>query len=125
MKGSFLIYVGSVLIFGWGLAHLLPTRKVVQGFGDISADNKRTMTMEWINEGATLMFIGILIMLVTHIDRTNTISHAVYWSAFAMLNTMSLISLFTGFKNSFIPFKLCPFIFSGSSLLIILGSCWH
>ena len=77
--------------------------------------------MEWINEGATLIFIGVLVATVTFLDPNNMISQAVYWLAFIMLNILSLISLFTGFKVNFIPFKLCPVIFTGSSILILLG----
>ena len=77
--------------------------------------------MEWIVEGATLIFIGSLIALVTYLDPTHAISRAVYWLAFGMLNILSLISLFTGFKVDFIMYKFCPLIFTGSSLLILFG----
>ena len=122
MKTEILLYVGSALVFGWGLAHLFPTRKVVQGFGDISIDNKRIIKMEWIVEGVALIFIGALVAVVTLLDHGSKVSSAVYWMSFAVLNILSLVSLFTGFKNSFVAFKLCPFIFTGSSLLILIGS---
>ena len=77
--------------------------------------------MEWIVEGVSLIFIGILVGLVSYIDPNSLISQAVYWASFGILNLLSLISLFTGFKIPMIPFKLCPFIFTGASLLIILG----
>ncbi len=51
MNGSLLLYLASLLLIGWGIAHLLPTKNVVKGFGDISLDNQRVITMEWINEG--------------------------------------------------------------------------
>lgn len=122
MIGDILIYIGSFLIFGWGASHLFPTKNIVSGFGEISADNKRIITMEWIIEGVSLIFIGFLVALVTFIDGESKISTSVYWASFGVLNILSLVSLFTGFKNSFIVFKLCPFIFSSSSLLIIIGS---
>ncbi len=114
-------YLGAILVFVWGVSHLFPTRKVVQGFGEISADNRRIITMEWITEGVFLVFIGILVALVTLLDSTSPVSRAVYWLSFGFLNVLSLVSLFTGFRNSFLPFKLCPFIFTGSSLLIVIG----
>jgi hypothetical protein len=40
----------------------------------------------------------------------------------AMLVVMSVLSLFTGFKINFLPYKLCPFIFSISAILIGLGT---
>ena len=119
--GSVLLYVGSFLPTIWGVVHLIPTQKVVQGYGEISPDNRYIITMEWIIEGVTLIFIGILTALVTYIDRNNSVSHAIYWTVFIYLNILSLVSVFTGFRVSFLPFKLCPFIFTNSSLLILLG----
>lgn len=122
MLDQILLYLGAVLTALWGTAHLFPTKSVVQGFGDISLDNRRIITMEWIIEGASLIFIGVVVAVVTYLDRTSTVSRAVYWLSFAMLNVLSVISLFTGFKVSFLPFKLCPLIFTGSSVLILWGS---
>ena len=121
MVNYVLLYLGAALPFLWGLSHLFPTRGVVKGFGDISLDNKRIITMEWIIEGAALIFIGIAVAAVSYIDYTSTISRAIYWITFIMLNTLSSISLLTGFKINFLPFKLCPVIFTSSSLLILIG----
>jgi len=122
MTGSILLYIGSLLPLGWGIAHLFPTRAVVQAFGDISSDNRRIITMEWILEGVALIFVGLLVALVTFVDPTGTASRAVYWSAFGVLNIFSAVSLFTGFRNSFIAFRLCPLIFTGSSILVLAGA---
>ncbi len=121
MNGTLLTYIGSFLAFGWGIAHLFPTRNVVRSFGDVSPDNKRTIAMEWINEGVFLIFLGTLTAIVAFWDRQSPITQVVYWTVFGALNTLSLISLFTGFRNSFLPFKLCSFIFTGSSILIVIG----
>jgi hypothetical protein len=117
-----LLYLGAFFTFVWGVAHLFPTKSVVQGFGEISQDNKRIIAMEWIVEGVSLIFIGLLVAAVTLVDRGSTASRVVYWVCFAELNVLSLVSLFTGFRVVFLPFKLCPLIFTGSSVLIILGS---
>jgi len=121
MNGTLLTYIGSFLAFGWGIAHLFPTRNVVRSFGDVSPDNKRNIAMEWINEGVFLIFLGTLTAIVTFLDRQSPIAQVVYWTVFGALNSLSLISLFTGFRNSLLPFKLCPFIFTGSSILIVIG----
>lgn len=117
-----IIYIGAFFLAAWGVAHLFPTQSVVKGFGDISMDNKRIITMEWIIEGASLIFIGSIVALVTFVDYTSVVSTAIYWAAFVMLNALSVISLLTGFKISFMPFKLCPVIFTTSSILILAGS---
>jgi hypothetical protein len=121
MSGNLLLYLASLLTVIWGVSHLFPTRNVVKGFGDISLDNRRVITMEWINEGATLIFIGVLTAAVTLVDPTSLVARTVYWLAIVMLNALSIISLFTGFKVNFLPYRLCPIIFTGSSILIFLG----
>lgn len=117
-----LIYIGAALTALWGTAHLFPTKGVVAGFGDISQDNKRIITMEWIVEGVALIFIGVLAATVTYLDPASTAARAVHLLSSTVLLVLALISVFTGFKVNFIPFKLCPFIFSLSAILILIGT---
>ncbi|MGD9078215.1 MAG: hypothetical protein PVG96_02690 [Desulfobacterales bacterium] len=121
MLNQILLYSGSAVISFWGVAHLFPTRSVVSGFGEISVDNKRIITMEWIVEGIALIFIGSINAMVTAIDHSSSISLVVYLSSVVVLIVLALVSFFTGFKISFLPFKLCPVIFLTSAVLILLG----
>lgn len=121
MLNQIILYFAAFFPVVWGITHLFPTRSVVKGFGEISQDNRNIITMEWIIEGVTLIFIGLIMAVVTWIDISSTLSHTIYWICFIQLNVLSIISLFTGFRVNFLPFKLCPFIFSGSSFLILLG----
>jgi hypothetical protein len=116
-----LLYIGATLTALWGIAHLFPTSSVVKGFGTISADNKKIITMEWIVEGVSLIFIGALVALVTIINPVDSVSTAVYVLAALGLIVLALVSLFTGFKVKFLPFRLCPFIFTASAILILFG----
>ena len=59
MNAELLIFIGSALPLLWGVSHLFPTKNVVQDFGDISADNKNIIAMEWITEGVALIFIRL------------------------------------------------------------------
>ena len=116
-----LLYIGAALSALWGIAHLFPTVSVVKGFGAISADNQHIITMEWIVEGVSLIFIGALVASVTFIDPIGTISKAVFLLSAIGLFVLASVSLFTGYKVNFLPFKLCPFIFTASALLILVG----
>jgi hypothetical protein len=118
---SMLVYIGAGLTTLWGIGHLIPTKSTVAGFGEISEDNKRIITMEWINEGVTLIFIGVVVAAVTFLDPGSIATFAVYLISIIALVVLALISLFTGFKINFLPFKLCPIIFSISAVLIFLG----
>ena len=121
MIGQVLIYAGSAFVLFWGIAHLFPTRSVVAGFGDISADNKRIITMEWMIEGIALIFIGSLNAIVTAIDHAGSATLAIYLGSGVMLIVLAIVSFFTGFKIRFLPFRLCPVIFLTSAGLIIIG----
>jgi hypothetical protein len=116
-----LLYLGAALTALWGSAHLFPTRSVVNGFGEIGPDNRRIVTMEWIVEGVALIFIGFLVVCVTAIDRSSAVSKAVYLLAVLELLILAVVSLFTGFRVNFIPFKLCPVIFTVSAIFVLIG----
>lgn len=116
-----LIIVGGATSLIWGISHLFPTKNVVRDFGAITEDNKRIITMEWINEGATLIFLGLLTIVIGIIDPFDEIAVLVLWFITSMLLVLAVISLFTGFKINFLPFRLCPVIFSFSAVCIVLG----
>jgi hypothetical protein len=54
------LHVGSAIILLWGAAKALPTRSVVRGFEPLSRNNRLVRTMQWVAEGLTLAFIGVL-----------------------------------------------------------------
>lgn len=121
MPNQILLYIGAALPFLWGVAHLFPTANVVKGFGEITADNKNIITMEWIIEGVALIFIGIIVAGVTFIGADNNNSTFIYIASSSVLIVLAVISLFTSFKVNFFPFKLCPFLFALSAILILIG----
>jgi uncharacterized membrane protein YwaF len=116
-----LIYISGILTLLWGIAHLFPTAGVVEDFGAISSDNKLIITMEWIVEGLTLIFLGVLAIVITKTDTESKLARNVYILIIGMLFSLAILSLFTGFGVDLLPFKLCPIIFSASAILIIVG----
>jgi hypothetical protein len=121
MVNLVMLYLGAALTALWGIAHLFPTHSVVKGFGAISTDNQRIITMEWIIEGVSLILIGIFVAAVTWIDPLSSVSKVVFLLSAIGLFVLAVVSLFTGFRVNFLPFKLCPFIFTASALLILIG----
>jgi hypothetical protein len=121
MVSQILFYIGSGITIIWGISHLFPTKSIVKGFGEISTDNKNIITMEWIVEGVALIFIGFIVLGITIIEPANNSAAFVYFSSVVILFVLAVISLFTGFKINFLPFKLCPYLFSVSAILILLG----
>jgi hypothetical protein len=123
MTNEVLLYVGSTVSIVWGIAHLVPTKSVVKGFGDISADNRHIITMEWLAEGFTLIFIGLLVLLITALyDHSNAVSIFVYRVSAGMLALMAVLTALTGARTKIIPIRICPFIKSSVAVLFVLGS---
>jgi hypothetical protein len=105
------LYLGSGIITLWGIAHLIPTRAIVKGFGEISRDNRLIITMDWIVEGLTLIFIGLLVFFVTLIAGPSSVgSRIVYRLCFGMLVVLALLSFFSGARTSIVPMRICPFV---------------
>jgi len=117
-----LIYIAATVTCAWGIAHLFATRGVVAGFGELTADNHRIITMEWIVQGVTLISLGSLVAVVTATDGSSGVSSAAYVVAIATLAGLAVVSVFTGFRVAFLPYRLCPFIFGASALLIAAGA---
>jgi hypothetical protein len=123
MLNEILLYTGSVVIILWGAAHIVVTKSVVSGFGEISADNRRIITMEWLDEGLTLCFIGLLVLFTALWGGgPSPVSCIVYTMSAAMLLVLAGVSLFTGARTSIIPIKICPIVKTAVALLFVLGS---
>jgi hypothetical protein len=123
MLNDILLYIGSIIIFVWGAAHLYPTKAIVTGFGDISLDNRRLITMEWIAEGLTLCFIGVLVFLTTLLGWSREpAAQIVYFSSTTMLVILAVLSQMTGARTSVLPMKLCPYVKTAVAILFFLGA---
>ena len=116
------LYVASAMTGLSGVAHLFATKGVVAGFGDLTADNRRIITMEWIVEGIALISTAAFVAVAAAISPQAAVASAVYAVATATLVVLALVSLFTGFKVAFLPFRLCPVIFGVSAALIVWGA---
>jgi len=121
--GDLLLYVGSAVTTVWGIAHIVPAKSVVAGFGPISGDNKRIITMEWIAEGLALCFIGLLVLSVTVWGGPqNQVSLIVYRASAVMLIIMAVLTSLTGARTSILPIKICPLVKTAAAILFFLGS---
>jgi len=123
MIGEVLLYIGSIVIVVWGIGHIVPTKSVVKGFGEIPENNRRIITMEWIAEGLTLCFLGVIVLVVALLGGSqNPVSTAVYWLSGAMLLVMASLTASTGARTKIVPIKVCPIIKTIVAILFFLGS---
>jgi hypothetical protein len=123
MSAELLLYSGALIVVAWGVAHILPTRAVVAMFGNLSPDNRKLLTMEWVGEGLALVFIGALVGVVTLAQGPgNTAAHTVYIGSSLMLVVMAGWTQLTGARTRLIPVKLCPVVLSFAAILIIIAT---
>jgi hypothetical protein len=78
--------------------------------------------MEWIAEGVALVSVAAFVAAATAVDSKAIVSLGVYSVAVTTLAVLAVVSVFTGFRVAFLPFKLCPFILGVSALLVTLGT---
>ncbi len=118
------VYAGSIIIISWGIAHIIPVRAILTGFGDITLDNKRILIMEWVGVGLWMCFAGILCLLVTALGfGKDNAARVVYAGSSAMLMLSAVLGFATGFRTPIVPMKLCPFIQMLCSMLVLSGVC--
>lgn len=117
------LYAGSVVSILWGVAHILPTKGVVSGFGPLSRDNRLVLVMEWVAEGLTLVFLGVLGLLVTALAGPAAAGAAVAYRVSAgMLLLMAVWTAVTGARTTVVFFKICPWVKTLVAGLFLVGS---
>ncbi|QSZ67302.1 hypothetical protein RJ40_07205 [Methanofollis aquaemaris] len=122
VSADLLVYVGSLISILWGAAHIAPVKSVVAGFGPISEDNRRIITMEWVAEGLTLIFIGALAALVAFSAGVeNPVSVIVLRSSAVILIVLAMWTFLTGARTPILAMKLCPIVKSTVALLFLLA----
>lgn len=123
MIDEIMLYTGSAVITLWGIAHMVPTKSIVMGFGAISTQNRRIITMEWVGEGLTLCFVGLLVLSITILTGPEILAaKIIYRAAALMLVVLAALSTATGARTSIVPMKICPFVKTGCAILFFLGS---
>jgi hypothetical protein len=113
---------GGALCLIWGVAHLFPTRSVVAGFGELSPDNHRILTMEWLAEGMTLMFLGLVVMLVSRDVAVEASARLVVRACAGMLVALAALSAATGAQTRILPMRICPWVKFTAACLLVAGS---
>jgi hypothetical protein len=115
--------IAAGIVFLWGVSHIVPTKQVVAGFGNITQDNRRIITMEWVAEGLSFVFVAALIVAVTWSSSTpEAAEDLVFRVSSAFLITIGAWTAMTGARTGVIWFKACPVVMSISSGLLIAAS---
>jgi hypothetical protein len=93
----------------------------VAGFGAISAYNRLYVIQEWVAEGLTLVFVGVLAGLITwQGGPANPTGALVLRACAAMALVIGLWTAVTGSRTPVLPFKLCPVLMAVAAVCLAL-----
>jgi hypothetical protein len=116
-------YIAAGVVALWGVAHVLPTVRVVQGFNDTSHDNRLVITQEWIAEAMTMWFIAALVAIATAAGGPHeALTDWIYRASAIMLLAVAVLTATTGAHTTVIFFKICPVLLSVTAALLLAAS---
>jgi hypothetical protein len=118
-----LAYVAAGLVGLWGVAHAVPTRQVVAGFGAITVDNRRVILQEWLVEAFTMWGLAAAVISATVVGGAGSgVTIAVYRVAAGLLVALAVLTGLTGARTPVVWFKVCPVLLTTSAALLVLAS---
>ena len=117
-----LAYIAAALIAVWGIAHAVPTKRVVAGFAPITADNRRILTQEWLAESLTMWGMAALVVVVTATAADIQVTVIVYRVVAGLLVALAVLTALTGARTPIVWFKVCPALLATSAALLLVAS---
>jgi hypothetical protein len=123
VMGRVLAYLAAGVVAVWGVAHAVPTGKVLAGFAPVTADNRRIILQEWLAEAFTMWGIAAVVVTTTAVGAATTdVGAWVYRVVAGLLVALAVLTALTGARTPIIWFKICPILLTGSGGLLLLAS---
>jgi len=116
--------VAAGIVALWGVAHVLPTARVVDGFNDTSRDNRLVITQEWIAEALAMWFIAATVLIATTVGGSHqNVTEWICRASGVMLIAIAALTASTGARTAVIFFKICP-VLLGVAAAMLLAASW-
>lgn len=118
-----LAYVAAALVGLWGVAHAIPTKRVVAGFASVTIDNRRVLLQEWLAEAFSMWGLAAIIIGVTAVGADgDPVVAWVYRAVAGLLVALAVLTSLTGARTPVIWFKICPVVLGTSAVLLVTAS---
>ena len=115
--------LAAALVALWGVAHAIPTSRVLVGFRPISRDNRLVVLQEWLAEVFTMWGLAAIVVTVTIVGGASSQSSQwVYRLVAALLIALATLTAFTGARTPVVWFKICPALLTSSAVLLLVAS---
>jgi hypothetical protein len=110
--------IGSLVVVVWGVAHIVPVRRITRGFGSLSPENRRIVSSTWIAEGLALIFVGAIEGLVTTYGILGGgLENRIALASGGFLLALALLDLATKARSAHLAMRLCPIV-----LILVAGA---
>jgi len=117
-----LAYVAAALVAGWGIAHAIPTTRVVAWFGPTTVDIRRVFTQEWLAESFTMWGMAALVVAVTMAGPHTQVTGIVYRVVAGLLVALAILTALAGARTQKVWFEVCPVLLASSAALLLVAS---
>jgi hypothetical protein len=119
-----LAYLAAGLIGMWGIAHAVPTKRVMAAFAPITVDNRRILAQEWLAESFTMWGMAVLVVAVTTAAPHTQVTAVVYLVVAGLLVALAVLTSLTGARTLTVWFKVCPVLLATAAALLLVASIW-
>jgi hypothetical protein len=116
-----MIYIGAALLILWGIWYLYCTQRIINGFGKLSPDNKKILTLGLITKGLFFIFLGIFTVFSV-IYGFYYLSYIQLRMVVVMLIILAGLSLMTGINTKKYHMKFCPVVELMAAAMIFVGT---
>ncbi|HSD02442.1 MAG TPA: hypothetical protein VLB81_08740 [Gaiellales bacterium] len=118
-----LAYLAGLMLVVWGVAHVAATRAVLSLYGELSTDNRRVWVMEWVAEGFTHVFVGLLVVVITAIEGAGESGATVVHRSCAAFELVLVgWTAATGARTPYIWYRICLVVLSVVAGLLLAAS---
>ncbi len=121
---AILAYLAGGVVAVWGVAHAVPTARVLAGFEPVTVANRRVIAQEWLAEAFTMWGVSAMVIVATATGGAggDTVRDWVYRVAAGLLAALGTLTALTGARTAVVWFKVCPVLLTGVAALLLTAS---
>jgi hypothetical protein len=117
-----LAFVAAGIVAIWGVAHAIPTRKVVADFEPVTSTNRLVILQEWLAEAFAMWGLAGVTVAVTAAGGGTSAAHWVQLTVAAVLVALGALTWLTGARTPVIWFKICPVVLGTAAIMLVVAA---
>jgi hypothetical protein len=114
--------IAGILTMAFGIACLLRTGAIKKDFKVILKGLQKVLTIALVGQGLTLIFLGLLVVVLALSGERDHIARSVSNMCGAMLLVLGIVTGATGGQSEYILFRIGQFVQVVAAILIFAGN---